>query len=47
VISGDGRWKLHLPHGYNSLEAAGAGGVPDSYVTKKIELSLFDMEADP
>jgi len=47
VLSGDGHWKLHLPHDYQSLDYAGKDGVPGKYQTKKIELSLFDMENDP
>ena len=42
-----GRWKLHLPHSYQSLERAGGDGSPGSYVRKEIELSLFDLDADP
>ena len=42
-----GRWKLHLPHPYQSLEAAGADGAPGKYVRKEIELSLFDLVAAP
>lgn len=42
-----GRWKLHLPHPYQSLEAAGANGMPGRYVRKQLELSLFDLEKDP
>ena len=42
-----GRWKLHLPHPYQSLETAGAGGMPGRYVRKDLELSLFDLEKDP
>lgn len=42
-----GRWKLHLPHPYQSLERAGGDGTPGSYVRKEIALSLFDLEADP
>ena len=41
-----GKWKLHLPHPYQSLETAGADGKPGKYVTRQIELSLFDLEAD-
>jgi arylsulfatase A-like enzyme len=41
-----GTWKLHLPHPYQSLEAAGADGTPGKYVRKEIELSLFDLEND-
>jgi arylsulfatase A-like enzyme len=47
VISGDGRWKLHLPHAYNSLELPGKDGAPGNYVSRKIVLALFDMENDP
>ncbi len=47
LISGDGRWKLHLPHGYRSLRTPGKDGMPGKYDTKQIELSLFDMEQDP
>ena len=47
VISGDGRWKLHLPHKYRSLVYAGNDGKAGKYEQKEIELSLFDMENDP
>lgn len=42
-----GRWKLHLPHPYQALEAAGTSGKPGKYVRKELELSLFDLEKDP
>lgn len=42
-----GRWKLHLPHPYQSLERAGNDGSPGAYVRKELELSLFDLESDP
>jgi arylsulfatase A len=42
-----GKWKLHLPHPYQSLEAAGGDGVPGKYVRKEIDLSLYDLDADP
>ena len=42
-----GRWKLHLPHPYQSLETAGADGMPGRYVRREIELSLFDLDKDP
>jgi arylsulfatase A len=42
-----GKWKLHLPHPYQSFEAAGNDGAPGKYVRKEIELSLFDLEKDP
>ena len=47
VISGDGRWKLHLPHSYRTLIKAGNDGMPGKYFSNKIGLSLFDMETDP
>jgi arylsulfatase A len=47
VISGDGRWKLHLPHQYRTLVSAGNDGRPGEYRQEQIELSLFDMENDP
>ncbi len=47
IITGDGRWKLHLPHGYRSLETPGKDGKPGRYANKRIDLSLFDLEADP
>lgn len=47
VYSGDGRWKLHLPHQYRSLAEPAHDGKPGRYLNKSIELSLFDMEKDP
>ena len=47
VISGDGRWKMHLPHQYRSLVTPGKDGKPGKYETRNIVLSLFDLEADP
>jgi len=47
VFSGDGRWKLHLPHSYRTLVQAGNDGQPGKYRQEKIGLSLFDMQADP
>ncbi len=47
ILTGDGRWKLHLPHGYRTLATNGKGGMPGKYSQAKIGLSLFDMEADP
>jgi arylsulfatase A len=41
-----GKWKLHLPHGYQHLEEAGSGGSPGRYVRREIGLSLFDLELD-
>ncbi len=47
VVSGDGKWKLHLSHDYRTLVEAGNDGEPGRYDTAYIELSLFDMENDP
>jgi arylsulfatase A-like enzyme len=41
-----GRWKLHLPHPYQSLKRAGTDGAPGEYERRTIELSLFDLEQD-
>ncbi|NLP10376.1 sulfatase [bacterium] len=44
-----GRWKLHLPHRYRSMQGqtAGSGGVPGKYVQKETGLELYDLEVDP
>lgn len=47
IITGDGRWKLHLPHDYRHLVEPGMDGDSGKYTTKHIELSLFDMKNDP
>jgi arylsulfatase A-like enzyme len=47
VLSGDGRWKLHLPHAYRVLETDGADGIPGKYGSARIDTALFDMVADP
>jgi arylsulfatase A len=47
VLSGDGRWKLHLPHSYRVLVTAGNDGAAGKYRQAQIGLSLFDMEKDP
>ena len=47
IVSGDGRWKLHVPHGYLTLAEAGKDGLPGKYRREQIGLSLFDMQADP
>jgi len=47
IISGDGRWKLHLPHPYRTLVRAGMDGEAGDYEQKQIDLSLFDMVNDP
>lgn len=47
VLSGDGRWKLHLPHNYRHLLKAGNDGQAGKYQQWSIELSLFDLKTDP
>ncbi|MEM9160358.1 MAG: sulfatase-like hydrolase/transferase, partial [Verrucomicrobiota bacterium] len=47
VMSANGRWKLHLPHGYRSVKTPGIDGAGGKYVRKQIELSLFNLKKDP
>jgi arylsulfatase A-like enzyme len=47
VMSGDGRWKLHLPHPYRWLVKPGNNGAAGVYSQRQIGLALFDMEKDP
>jgi arylsulfatase A len=47
VMTGDGKWKLHVPHPYRTLVKAGNDGAPGEYRQSEIGLSLFNMEADP
>ncbi len=49
VVSGDGRWKMMLPHNYRTLAGrpGGTGGLPVKYEQRKIEApQLYDLEAD-
>jgi arylsulfatase A len=41
-----GRWKLHLPHEYPHPDPPGGDSQPGKLTTQKIELALFDLEAD-
>ena len=43
-----GKWKLHFPHNYRTLNGrkGGTGGIPVNYDSAKIDLALFDMEND-
>jgi len=44
-----GRWKLHFPHGYRSMEGRepGHGGVPGKYdYDWRTEIELYDLAAD-
>jgi arylsulfatase A-like enzyme len=44
-----GRWKLHFPHHYPSLQGgpAGRAGKPAAYQKAHTALALFDLEKDP
>lgn len=46
IISGDGKWKLHLPHEYR-VSVGGRDGIPGDDPNEFVELSLFDMVHDP
>ena len=41
-----GRWKLHLPHPYQSIVEPGVDGAPGREQTLQIGLSLFDLDSD-
>src|SRR5262249_34929911 len=42
-----GKWKLHFPHAYRSLEGkGGTGGKPAKTVERKTPLALYDLEKD-
>jgi arylsulfatase A-like enzyme len=47
IMTGDGQWKLHIPHAYRTLDYPGKDGYPGKYVQAVIPLSLFDMSHDP
>ncbi|MEX0647233.1 MAG: sulfatase [Balneolaceae bacterium] len=47
VMSGDGKWKLHVSHGYRTSPVGGRDGMPGLYQQSEIGLSLFDMVHDP
>ena len=49
VTTGDGRWKLQLPHTWHSMPAENAGhdGIPGTYKDRKIETAeLYDLAND-
>ena len=49
VASGDGRWKLMLPHRYRTLggRPGGTGGTPVAYEHRSLaQPELFDLRAD-
>ena len=42
-----GKWKLHFPHAYRSLQGEpGQDGLPGPYTQKRTGLELFDLDAD-
>jgi len=47
IFSGDGHWKLHVPHRYRTLETPGKDGLPGKYIQMKTDFALYDMNADP
>jgi arylsulfatase A len=47
IISGDGHWKLHLPHNYRTLQEPGRDGQPGKYIQGSIDASLYDLKNDP
>jgi len=48
ILSGDGRWKLYLPHQYRSLNGRMGtnDGLPIDYEQNKIGQELYDLEND-
>jgi len=49
VTTGDGRWQLQLPHGYQTLDGkpGGKDGVPATYVERKVaKAELYDLATD-
>jgi arylsulfatase len=49
VVTGDGRWKLQLPHTYRTLggKPGGHDGIPVDYQQRKLEKSeLYDLVND-
>jgi arylsulfatase A len=47
IISGDGKWKLMLPHEYISIHTGGRDGQPGENRQAFIDTSLYDMIHDP
>ncbi len=48
MLSGDGRWKMIMPHTYRTLEgrAGGFGGKPVKYSSAKTARELYDLKND-
>ncbi|MDP7061756.1 MAG: sulfatase [Planctomycetota bacterium] len=45
-----GKWKLHFPHGYRTMQGreGGSGGIPGKYdYSAKTGLELYDLSTDP
>ncbi len=47
IISGDGIWKLHIPHRYRTLVQPAHDGQAGKYKSMNVELSLFKLDEDP
>jgi arylsulfatase A-like enzyme len=47
VMTADGKWKLHLPHGYRDVIRPGHDGGRGETKTSMIEESLFNLIDDP
>jgi arylsulfatase A-like enzyme len=47
VMTSDGKWKLHLPHGYRDVVRPGHDGQRGETQTSTIEESLFNLIDDP
>lgn len=50
VVTGDGRWKLVLPHRYRTLAGrpGGKDGIPVKYEQVTLErAALYDLRSDP
>jgi len=50
LLTGDGRWKWHIPHPYRTMvgvEGQGKDGLPVKYNREQVGPALFDMVNDP
>jgi len=47
VLSSDGKWKLHLPHGYSEVVEGGNNGMPGKRMNMEIDTALFNLVNDP
>lgn len=47
VMTSDGKWKLHLPHGYRDVVTPGNDGKRGFVKTSQIKESLFNLIEDP